>query len=1309
MRTCAMIALLVAVLGIGAAQAQTCTTPITAWGVHYSISGNGTGTDADGFHWTISESASGITNVVLSTALCTGVWWTGQGTASTVSFNAQGVRPCESGSSVAQETSIFTGSSSVPDYSQISVDLSKNVYSFSPPTAVSVTWTVVACDGSSTTQPLVVPARPAWISPPDFPLPSSPQPLTGNTTNLQGTLLPVPGGIPMNWNFSFTLNPRYTPDDSCQQQGNSSIGCQDQNLGEDVPVVGTGFSLHYASSRATGGGNSVASANAAMLGGWTLSVHHAYDPVSNTLFLGDGSQRNAYQLGSPVSFNGNVLLMSQDGTEIYAFSSSGQHLQTLRPLTGTLLYQFGYDPAGKLVTVADANGNVTTIQRDAVEHPTAIVSPDGTATTLSVDNNGVLSQVTDPLGKSTALTNSATGLLASRTDRNGNIFNYIYDTEGRLERDADSIGGFTALTRTDSSSGFGWTTGETTSMGRTSSYQSTLNVAWVQNGSSTFSRQQMNKWPNGLQASRTALQQGSAISESVTLPDGTSNSDTLGPDPIWGIQSPVVSSETRTLGNLTMNITSSRTASLGTAGNPFSLTTQTDTRNINSRTYVSTFTASNLNLVDATPMGRTRTTVLDSQERIASTELGGLLPSKFVYDSRGRVSAVTRGTRTGTLTYGTGGRLATIVDPAGLQTSFSYDLDGRLLSKTVPDGRIIGYSYDTNGNLTSVTPPGKSAHTFTYTAVNEMTEYNPPSVSGTGPTTYSYNLDRDLAKITRPDGTSIAFGYDSAGHLSAVTTPSETIGYTYDPTSGNLTAANITNGESLSYGYNGPLPTSTGWAGAVNGSVSRVYNNNFWVTSQSINGGNTIAFTYDNDGLLTGAGALSLVRSPQNALITGTTLGGASDSRSYNSFGELTDYRASYSNGPLFGISYTRDADGRITNKTESGGAAYSYSYDPTGRLVGVSKNGGPISSYSYDTNSNRLSATTSSGTVVATYDAQDRLLTYGSATYTYTANGERASQTVAGATTGYTYDTLGNLTGVTPPTGATISYVIDAEGRRVGKKVNAVLVAGYLYEGGQIVAQLDSNNNVVSRFVYGTHVNSPDYMVRNGVAYRILTDQLGSPILIVNATTGEIAEQIDYGAFGNVIQDTNSGFQPFGFAGGLSDPDTGLVHFGARDYDPAIGGWTVKDPSLFSGDDPNLYRYVKSDPINRRDSTGLGDDECACEQWQGLKNRLPLVWEQKRELLQTALEVALIAREYTKGIFEALESHGKEGLDDIAAATAGYYLLVARVGVPPMPSCKLVPSWLTENQFWRQIHELSPMSGPAPNPEQENPGYARQ
>ena len=92
---------------------------------------------------------------------------------------------------------------------------------------------------------------------------------------------------------------------------------------------------------------------------------------------------------------------------------------------------------------------------------------------------------------------------------------------------------------------------------------------------------------------------------------------------------------------------------------------------------------------------------------------------------------------------------------------------------------------------------------------------------------------------------------------------------------------------------------------------------------------------------------------------------------------------------------------------------------------------------------------------------------------------------------------------------------------------------------------------------------------------------------LVVDAATGTVAQRIDYDEAGRVVLDTSPGFQPFGFAGGLYDLDTGLVRFGARDYDAEVGRWTAKDPLLFDGGDTNLYAYALGDPVNRIDPTG--------------------------------------------------------------------------------------------------------------------------
>jgi RHS repeat-associated protein len=183
----------------------------------------------------------------------------------------------------------------------------------------------------------------------------------------------------------------------------------------------------------------------------------------------------------------------------------------------------------------------------------------------------------------------------------------------------------------------------------------------------------------------------------------------------------------------------------------------------------------------------------------------------------------------------------------------------------------------------------------------------------------------------------------------------------------------------------------------------------------------------------------------------------------------------------------------------------------------------------------------------------------------------------------------LGNLLAVSLPDGTQLDYVLDGRNRRIGKKVNGTLVQSFLYRDQlKPVAELDGDGAIVARFVYGSNPVVPDYMIKGGTTYRILSDHLGSPRLVIDTTNGTIVQRLDYDEFGQVTLDTSPGFQPFGFAGGLYDPDTGLTRFGARDYDAETGRWTAKDPVRFAGGAANLYGYVLNDPMNRVDPRGL-------------------------------------------------------------------------------------------------------------------------
>ncbi len=437
-----------------------------------------------------------------------------------------------------------------------------------------------------------------------------------------------------------------------------------------------------------------------------------------------------------------------------------------------------------------------------------------------------------------------------------------------------------------------------------------------------------------------------------------------------------------------------------------------------------------------------------------------------------------------------------------------------------------------------------------------------------------------------------------------------------------------------SFSYAGARKVAERTSGFINSTINLSYDSEYRLSGVAVQGGAgsspVVGITYDNDHQVTSSGDIKFFHNNVGA-ISGTSLGTVQSVNGFNNYGEVISEVYSVGNKNAFSRVLTRDKIGRVTSVSETEGREekrdLSYIYDQQGRLVAALRNGKwPVHVYKYDPNGNRIEAWTERGFAKAQYDAQDRLIKYGKSEYKYNNNGDlvqkvenkkdwdswiwgkgdRDDQKI----TSYSYDAFGNLKSVILPNKNKIEYIVDGQNRRIGKKVNGKLVQGFVYQSQtQIAAELDSNGNLVKRFVYGSKSNVPDYMVYQGKEYRIISNQVGTPKLVIDVVSGRAVEELSFDEFGVPRDQDNKSMLPFGFAGGLYDRQTGLVKFGARDYDPETGRWTSKDPILFRGGDTNLYGYggtvgkvprmetnlygyALQDPINFIDPTGLYSED---------------------------------------------------------------------------------------------------------------------
>ncbi len=879
-----------------------------------------------------------------------------------------------------------------------------------------------------------------------------------------------------------------------------------------------------------------------------------------------------------------IIIPSDDGSELYLFDRLGRHQETLHGLTQGSLRTFAYDDAGYLVSVIDGDGNSTTIERDESGFAVAIVGPFGARTALGTSDAGFLTQVVSPAGEIVDMSYDDGGLLTSLTDPAGYTHTYAYDASGRLISDEGPLGGAVTLVASDAEAGRVRLVAVTTAEGDTTTF--------VSGRSSEEDGVREVLFPDG--TSSRAVTRGAQAT--LELPDGRDVIEVIGADPRWRLQSPFVRHREYTWpSGASVVSTFSREVTLDDPNDPFSLAQQTVTATVNGRSASWVFDADTRTVARNFVEGQVISDVLDAQGRLAARSRAGLATTTISRDAQGRISAVQRGARLSTRAYGPSGYLSSVEDPSGAVTTYGRDANGRLTAVSTDEGRTLGFDHDAAGAITSVTTPSGPVHTWTRTAFGLPSSYLAPGAAA-GTTMYEYRADRLLDEVTFADGRVMSYRYDANRRLTGLSLARGEIVLMYDENTGQLHSSYDPSGVTTTFAHDGDLVTSLALSGPVSSTLTIVYDAELDVASRAL-GGDVVNYAYDGDKRLLAAGALTLTRSPSTGFVTDVSVadgaGAVSEALTYSPWAELASQAVDDAGGgSLYDSSYSYDSAGRISAVSESiGGVTIdrNYRYDGDGRLLEVREDDVVIEELVWDANGNLSSRTRGAQVDIGSYAEDDRVLTFGDTSYTHSAAGHLVSRVRGGtATTLYEHDERGSLLAVTLDDGRELEYVMDAHGRRVGKLIDGALVQGFVYdEHGRLIAELDDAGTQVSRFVYGARRGAPALMVRGGGLYRIVSDVRGSPRLVIEVASGVIAQRIDYDAFGAVVLDTSPGLIPFGFGGGLYDRDSGLVKLGRRDYDAETGRFTSKDPLGFQGEDWNLYRYAKSDPVSMVDPDG--------------------------------------------------------------------------------------------------------------------------
>jgi RHS repeat-associated protein len=650
-----------------------------------------------------------------------------------------------------------------------------------------------------------------------------------------------------------------------------------------------------------------------------------------------------------------------------------------------------------------------------------------------------------------------------------------------------------------------------------------------------------------------------------------------------------------------------------------------------------------LTLTDAA--GQTSTYSYNSRGQILTMTdpIGDII--RFTYDTNGyllqMVGPLPGTNDTVTATYDAYGRLQSIIDVSGYSVTFVYDNADRLTRVTYPDGTSSQLSYNLLDCASVIDRAGRQTF-FSYDNTRHLTKTTDPLGRIT---LFEWCRCGALKSLIDPMGRKITWSTDVQGRkTSKQYGDGSQVQYQYENTTSRLQQVIDERQQSASYSYNlddsgqsivfqnTAVPTP---------SVSFTYDPNYHRLTSMTDGIGTTTFNYQPIVAppVLGAGLLASVDGPLTHAICSyvydalgrpvqTSIDGVISSRVFDAAGRVT-----YESNGLGAFTYAYDgSSGRVVSQSDPNGLTAAIGYgnnlqDFALQQMTYSVGATPVSQFSYARNIPRMQITNWSQQAGAQspsifslgYDAVNQLISaavtnsgvaVNDFAYSYDLSGNRLTELVGGASTTSTYNALNQLS-TTTASGLARTNEWDGANRLAAVKAGNLLTL-FGYDGFSrlsYIQQLQNGSQVSfrrflwcdgriceERDVTGTNITKRFFPQgvqlvtgTNAGPYYYTSDHLGSIRELTDAG-GNVRARYSYDPYGRQTKVSGDVDADFGFAGMLwsSEASLSLTHF--RAYDPNLGRWLSRDPirdaELRQG--PNLYAYVRNEPVNQRDPEGL-------------------------------------------------------------------------------------------------------------------------